>query len=564
MRRLLTFLRSASHTPLDQLIHRVRLLVKRKTLSRTSRLFPALALPREIEVPALSSDLPHPILRHLDVARRENGDTYLFDLLNAPRSFRIPIPWHLPELDHGTRLWKLHLHYLDYLQELEDDELVALIEDWITQNRPYCADYWKDCWNSYALSIRVVAWMGEYARRHRRLDASFATKIVRSIHEQIVFLQSNLERDIRGNHIVRNIKALYWASRFFQGSFATGCQILADELLLRELPVQVLEDGFHFELSPAYHCQVFGDLLDCWRLQVPGPAREKLTAALAMMAPVVANFTHGDGCISLFNDGGLTMTWSPGELLEAFESFAGRAPEKPTSRWYPAAGYAVWRHGPALLIFDAGRVGPDGLPAHAHGDILAFELSIGDQRVFVDAGVFEYSSGSRRNASRSTLSHNTLSLDGLDQCEFWGSFRLGRRATVTVEQALVNSEAMQVCASHTGYAHLPGQPIHQREMKAVPGRIEIVDRIVGGHGQKAQMRFLLHPDVRILDSTSRSIAIETKYGCIQLEADGVIQIIDSYWWPDFGEEVATRQIVVNADQASGEWHTVIHYHMDMK
>jgi uncharacterized heparinase superfamily protein len=51
------------------------------------------------------------------------------------------------------------------------------------------------------------------------------------------------------------------------------------------------------------------------------------------------------------------------------------------------AGYYGVRRGGHLLIADAGRVGPDHLPAHAHGDIFSFEWTLRGQRVVVDAGV---------------------------------------------------------------------------------------------------------------------------------------------------------------------------------
>ena len=50
--------------------------------------------------------------------------------------------------------------------------------------------------------------------------------------------------------------------------------------------------------------------------------------------------------------------------------------------------------------------------------------------MIVDAGVFEYQAGMWRDFMRGTAAHNTLLVDGQDQSEVWGSFRVGRRARV--------------------------------------------------------------------------------------------------------------------------------------
>ena len=49
-----------------------------------------------------------------------------------------------------------------------------------------------------------------------------------------------------------------------------------------------------------------------------------------------------------------------------------------------ASGYMVASNAGSKLIFDAANIGPDYIPGHAHADTLSFELSIGDERVFVN------------------------------------------------------------------------------------------------------------------------------------------------------------------------------------
>lgn len=548
--------RSVRHTPARQLLHRARLLVKRRALAAAARGFPALAAPRRVEPPALAANPPKVLLPAPQGHVRTSGHEYVFDLLNLERRFSLPLDWHGPELNRGTRLWKLHLHYFDYCGELSDAAFQALAEDWIEQNRPYRPGYWLDSWNSYAVSIRLVAWMGEYARRRKRIDAAFLHSLRVSIHEQLQFLEANLELDIGGNHLVKNVKALYWGSRFFAGAAAERYGALAGRLLASELRTQVLADGFHFELSPAYHCQVFGDLLDCWRLMPEGELRSLLALKLAQMAQVVADMTHPDGGISLFNDGGLTMAVPVEMLLDAYETLLGERPRPRGDARFPEAGYYVMRTEDFYLVCDAGRVGPDGLPAHAHGDIFAFELTVGGQRMIVDCGVFEYDAGAKRSWSRSTAAHNTLTLDDRDQCEFWSAFRLGRRADVRVHAGGMADGELVIDAEHDGYAHLDGAPVHRRRTRMEPnGRLTIRDTVRGGSGQRAASRLLLHPSVEIVRHDKGRMLLQAGAARIAVDTEGKarIETRTAPWWPDFGREVETKQIVLDYGPAPGAW-----------
>ena len=90
-----------------------------------------------------------------------------------------------------------------------------------------------------------------------------ARAAIESLAAQLIFLEANLETDIGGNHLIKNIKALIWASAFFQGPDAARWRKLGLDLLARELTAQILTDGVHYERSPSYHCQRLADLLEC-------------------------------------------------------------------------------------------------------------------------------------------------------------------------------------------------------------------------------------------------------------------------------------------------------------
>jgi uncharacterized heparinase superfamily protein len=111
----------------------------------------------------------------------------------------------------------------------------------------------------------------------------------------------------------------------------------------------------------------------------------------------------------------------------------------------------------SYLVADCGRIAPDDLPAHGHGDVLSFEWSVKGHRIIVDQGVYEYIAGPRRRQSQTAMSHNTLCLEDADQAELYSSFRCGRRPNVDVRNYNAHAAGFVLEGTHDGFAHLPGR-----------------------------------------------------------------------------------------------------------
>ena len=168
LRSVLLFYHSVSHTRFHQLMHRARLLLKRRFLARfgSGAYASKVALPLDFgeAKPVASPPLPVFANREHLVRRTKNGDLEV-GFLNDWRSLGADVEWHPPEMKTGTRLWLLNLHYMEFLESLDDDQWPRIIRDWIEKNVPYKPGYWLDDWNSYSLSIRIVVWMQQTARK---------------------------------------------------------------------------------------------------------------------------------------------------------------------------------------------------------------------------------------------------------------------------------------------------------------------------------------------------------------------------------------------------------------
>jgi uncharacterized heparinase superfamily protein len=536
--QLVQLVRSLRHTRPGQIRARLAKIVRRALFDRLGPEFARRALVAPL--PQVRENAPKPVFSaRLQCAESTSSDLRA-RLLATTHSLTAPIDWH----PRGwTELARMNLHYMEFLEALDDAEFARIALDWIERNPAGERGGWRFAWNSYVLSLRVVVWMQQLAVRRARLTKDTVASMHASLATQLRFLERNLELDVGGNHLLKNAKALLWAGRYFDGDEARRWVATGERLLAGELAEQILPDGMHFERSPSYHAQVFADLLECADALDAGPLRVHLMTRLDASAQVLVDLTHPDGLPSLFNDGGLHMSYGTAECLAAWERMGGRTPRKQAVFALKWAGYYGVREGASYVLADCGPIAPEHLPAHGHGDILAFEWTVAGRRFIVDAGVFEYERGVRRAVSRASATHNTVTLDDRDQCEFWAAFRVGRRARVQRRRYEEQDAGFVLEGAHDGYEHLAGAPRHIRTLRARADEIRVDDRITGGAGQRVRARLLLHPDVRV-ERSAAGLRLTSGDVVVELDCAHVITLVDASWCPDFGVSLPTRQIVI--------------------
>ena len=520
----------ARHIPLRQVARRIELALRRKLRDR----FGWSGAP-DGPAPAPAAAPPLPLF---PARRGMMAQPLAFTFIGKTVAMPGGIRWDAPGRGPEHQLWRMNLHYMEYLEEADDPQALVLIQQWIAANPPERAGAWQDSWNSYALSLRVVVWMQQIARRGIVAPAPVLVSLAR----QLRFLARNLETDLGGNHLIKNIKALLWASAYFAGPEAERWRALGLRRLLDELPRQVLADGVHYERSPSYHAQVFADLIECRHALAPQPPAA-LGEALTRMAQAAADLAHPDGLAAQFNDAGLTMAYAQGACLDAFEKLGLSRPAPRPVFALKDSGYFGLRVADTYFIADCGRIAPDDLPAHGHGDVLSFEWSAGGARIIVDPGVFEYVGGPRRTRSRAASAHNTLCLAGADQADFFGAFRCGRRPDVTLRHYEASADGFVLEGSHDGFAHLPGAPVHVRRFEAGPAALAIKDRIEGRPDRPARLNFLLHPAV-VATVHRGGLRLACGSVAIEMSCSLPMTMTDAVWWPDMGREENTSAVQV--------------------
>tara|TARA_B100000963_G_scaffold360821_1_gene393304 strand:- start:1231 stop:2997 length:1767 start_codon:yes stop_codon:yes gene_type:complete len=494
------------------------------------------------------------------------------NLVGYPFKLSKNIDWYPINLDHGTRLERLNLHYMDYLYELNIKNALFIILKWIREVPPYRENYWRDSWNCYALSIRIVNWIDIISKKeviNNFKNSKSISLINKSIEYQVDFLVSNLELDIKGNHLIKNIRCVFRASSYLSGDKTKKWIKLISKYLLQELKNQVLDDGMHFELSPSYHNLVIEDLLCIRRsflslkeeinLTVFKEINNNLDIVIKKMYLAILKLTHPDGYPSLFNDGGLHSSLKPSKIVRYIKKEIKlkiiEENYKSKKTWkLNYAGYYGLSSKNNYFITKCGNFGANSLPAHGQGDSLSFEWSVEGNRIIVDQGVFTYHPGLERDFSRSTKAHNTLTLNDLDQTYFWSSFKAGRRATTKVIRFEEFKNSFFLEAFHDGYKFLRGNPLVFRSMKIEPNKIYFKDFVRSNFKHHVKNRILFAPDIVIKKleysevNKFRCLLVLTKKKNLKTNLEFILQsevkfkINDTFWYPDFGKKIKTKRI----------------------
>ena len=463
------------------------------------------------------------------------------------------------------KLWRYNLHYFDYLHDPQRsfENKCCLITDWIQNNPPGT----EDAWEPYTVSLRIVNWVkfflslsaasmknrtgaeggtnGEFEEFHARLKHEW----LKSLYSQALWLEQNIEYHILANHYLKNGVALAFAGVYFEGVDADRWLRKGLRILREELKEQFLADGGHFERSPMYHSICVVDYLDVLNLAqslpaaVSGDIADEFTGTVTAALEFLNGICFPDGTIPLFNDSAFGIAPTPHQIFDYAERVIGyKAPEPAQDLMvnaFPASGYYVCRKADDMIIIDCGQIGPDYQPGHAHCDTLSYELAIDGRRVVVDSGVCDYEPSQERAYARSTKAHNTVIVDGEEQSEMWGAFRVARRARpIHAEIVKATDESILFVGAHNGYMRLKGKPIHKRRFTYDGQESWVMTDVLEGKGTHRMESFVhIHPDCTLVPSGEGLFRIERDgkaIAVIEALSTSRMEVEPGCYFPEFG------------------------------
>ncbi|MBI1338482.1 MAG: heparinase [Phycisphaera sp.] len=475
--------------------------------------------------------------------------------LNDLRLVGFPPRWDQPD---APKLWRYNLHYMEYLWTLDERDARRLVADWI-DNHPCHKS--AEGWEPYPTSLRVMNWCALFFGKWKQAtlgDAAWRDRLWRSLWQQATWLSGHLEYHLLGNHLMENAVALAIVGACFDGPSAKPWLATACGILDRELPEQILDDGGHFERSPMYQSRMVYALA-LMRNTGNAELATRVGRYLTSMTDALTATTLPDGHIALLNDSALGIYPEPAALRDWVGRVTGQtlSPQTEGVWQLPHTGYYGARNAKGdAVICDAAPIGPDYLPGHAHADTFTFELCFEGQRVIVDAGNFDYLHSDMRRYCRSTQAHNTVELNGQDQSEMWGAFRVGRRAHVRDVRFTERETGFTLGGHHDGYHHLAGKPTHKRHFTwHQDGVLLVRDTVESAVDVPVATRMHLHPDCAAEQIDDHKILVRWDASSVVIVfTDNLRLSMETGWYcPQFGRRIENTAIVARA-QADAPRH----------
>jgi len=444
-----------------------------------------------------------------------------FEFLNIKHVFKNGVDWNYAE--YG-KLWTYNLTYFEFLSQpdLSKEAGLKLIHDFINQQSKV-----RDGLEPFPISLRIIFWV-KFLAKHQIQDS----KIDQSLYVQLLMLHKKPEYHLLGNHLLENGFALLFGAVFFNDEkILKQAQLILEE----QLKEQILEDGAHFELSPMYHQIMLFRLLDSINLlknnqQIsPSGFLLFLTEKAGLMLGWMGQVTFENGDMPMVNDSinGIAPT------ANALEKYASELDIFPKVKSLKTSGYRKIKMSGYELLVDVGDIGPDYIPGHAHSDTFNFILYHQHQPLLVDTGISTYEKNRRRTEERSTLAHNTLMVNDLDQSEVWGGFRVARRAKVTQ----LEESAGKIMATHDGYHRINCE--HRRTFIYDKQGLVIKDKLTGAHEGTAFFHF--HPTVQ---PRLEGQKITGKFGAIDFQNADEVHLVTYLMATGFNKTAKAKKAVV--------------------
>ncbi|AKS35412.1 heparinase II/III family protein [Mycolicibacterium goodii] len=559
-----TTLRAAARLTPQMAVHQTKRLLRNRVVpalpDRYARMVEKTA--DRLPLPASADRIPPELAsfigrfyQHSELDIRDAGEGR-FTLLGRTVDFGsiagIDWAYELPE-ENDHHLWRMKLCQLEVLHSLlagtdpaGHQTARALLKSFAHARSFAAPGVFSVHWSPYGASHRLLAVLSglSIGSTTGSLDAGTRSEFQQFARQDAAFLWRNIEHDLRNNHTERNLAALC-LYHLAAGSISRSRARRLDRDVRRIIDATVLADGMQIERSAMYQ----GLTVMSLQIFAACPFLSSATRTLAQERAGAATgawlfLTHRDGDIALFNDSWLDEVPAPATLL------CTEGVRLPPS--LPEAGYFRLSSGSVDAILDAGEIGPRWNPGHGHADFLAIEVDVDGNRLIVDPGTSQYSTGPQRIYERSAASHNGPRFRDVEPVEYAGCFKVGK-----LNHAAPIPEAVQ--------AQLPVESIGGTISTTAGTCTRIVSALAGGgllivdmwrSGRSPGATTLLIPsDWRI--ETYHSTTVRARLNGTETAItvyEGAIDSIDEKTWSRryMRPEPATAVMLVPARAAGGD------------
>jgi len=438
----------------------------------------------------IKSSISYPLLldKSIHIVDSYNKRDNSFTFLNLTKRFPPNnIDWNY--LEFG-KLWTYNLNYFDFLSQNDSIEFGdCLIRDFISK-----LNYNSIGLDPYPIGLRGINWI-KFFTYHNIKNRDFDN----SLYGQYYILLNNIEYHLLGNHLLENGFSLIFGAYYFRDEVLYN---KAKEILIDELNEQILDDGGHFERSPMYHQIILFRLLDIINLvknnseyKDDSKLLEFLEDRASIMLGWIEQMTFKNGSIPLFYDSSNKVAPTTAQLFEYAKRLNISTKKLPLN----SSGYRKFIGNRYEIAISIGDIKASYIAGHAHSDIFTFEIYLDNKPFIVDRGISTYEANRQRDIERSSFSHNVVEVNGENQNEVWGGFRVANRAKVTS----FSENGNVIEATHNGYKKFG--VLHTRKWIVEKDKIVIEDFLNKRTNAIARLHF--HPNIQ-KEEIQEQISIE--------------------------------------------------------
>ena len=408
-------------------------------------------------------------------------------------------------------------------------------------------------WRPDVAARRLTAWISHADFLLTGADEAFTARFrgLVSRHARHVFRAARFAP--AGDARIAAAAGLAVAGLYFRGGRRWTRR--AYDLLGREVERQILADGNHISRNPA---ALYRSLRALTLLRAHLIAEQKDVPALVQnaidrMAPMLRFLCHGDGRLALFHG----AAEEDGRTIKSVLALSAIQAKPPASA--PYGGFERLAAERTLVLIDsAGSRPPRPFDREARAASLAFEMSVGKQRLVVNCGSYGGHDDAWRTASWATAAHSTLVIGDRNGEAISGGGRVDGGVLHGEEE-----EGHWLEARNESYAGIFGLVHHRRFHLANDGQ-ELIgeDRLSRAphaapppRGRKPAspadvpfaLRFHLHPAVQaslVAGGSEILMRLPDGIGWTFAAASASLSLEESIYMGRTGETRRTEQIVV--------------------
>lgn len=405
---------------------------------------------------------------------------------------------------------------------------------WVVQNPFLKGVNWS---SSMEVAIRAYQWMITYYILQDIEDVQFLNDLLRGITNSTAYVMNNLSlHSSANNHLILEVAISSIIGNFLgpvykQSWFESGYKILQEQI-----PLQVYDDGVNKEQGVHYHAFVLDMMLQYnyfLRSINHTPIHEEL---LYKMVEFLGYLQQGGSVTEIGDSDDAKIIDVSGKyknyylyllqlasiyFKEQFIKLESLHPEVKlfsgdiegnfemheykSFQEYKEGGYEFLNLNKDYLIFDVGPLGFGSIAAHGHADALSVVYHYNQEPILVDPGTYIYNIETKwRDYFRKTSSHNTLSVQDVDQSTMNGPFLWSKKASTRLLDSGETEELLYMSGCQDGYA----PAIHERSLTYMKEEkiIIIADSFIG----EGQINFTFDSGIALQAINKTQIYLKNK------------------------------------------------------